>query len=1191
MSGVDPGRAIFISYARDDDEPFARRLWQYLAEQGFKVWWDREAMESRGRTFLREIRDAISSSERLLLIVGPAVRDRKYVDVEWRHALRVGTVVTPVLRLGDYHHVPDALRALHCEDVRASIPERKALGNVARIAATPIPKPAPVPSVPRLPTPLLEREELLDQLRSRVLIDSYQPIDLEPDQRITSMTGMGGAGKSVLAAALAQSFDVRRSFPSGIHWIAVGRGADTLSTLTRIGLAVGDSAIDRYSGVPEARLLLSRTLSSMNCLIVLDDVWEVGVAEALHTAAGSGVRILLTGRKRNLFASAGVHEVRVDELTDAEALGFLAAWTDTPPDELPPEAAVIAGECGNLPLALAMIGGTIRGRPDRWRHMLERLRAADLAKIGRRLPDYTYETLDRAMLVGFEDLSDSERERYLDFAALPEDVAAPGPMFVSWWGHEGVPELDATDLLDAFVDRSLLRIDDAGLYSIHDVQHDFLKMRVPDQRSLHDRWVRAHRARLADSWASASDDGYFWDHLAHHLKGAGREAEWRSVLASFDWIEHKTILRGFPAVLLDLAAYADDARLGPLHRSCRRIAHVLINDPSQLAAQLLARLKPGTKELDPLLEAAREWSGRRWLRPATASLDEAGEPTIAVFRGREADGHAGTPRGLAISADNTLVASAGGSSNDLTVKVWSTAGAGLLQSLEGVIEAGQTTALAFVSDAGHVAVAGCRDVRVYALDAKEPIARLDIATADVTRICAGAAPGVLLVSQSDGAVIEWNSRADNVRQLREPDGNAVCSLAVAPAASQFVCATRSKLEVRSLQNGSLIATVDVDVQGVMPFQPPPLVITADGRMVYFGSDARAWSVGEATTTPGHLQEEPESAVDFSADGATILALAGGRLTAARAADGKRIISIDNSREFSYALISPDGHVAVTADYEHDVKLWDLKRPASGRAPWIERGRVRKVAICDDPTLAFVACENVVEIWYTTQPAAIGESVETVASKPQRRSEPLLDPWRERQIRERLAAAVTGPGDDGEMPPQIAVATLAFSHAAGRVVSAPARSAKFADVEEPAYVPDQRQGYPLSLWNLNDVSEPRVLHGHTSMIMCADITTDGKHALTGSWGRVLRLWDLDAGACVNELRGHRGIVVGCAITDDATLAVSGSEDMTVRLWDLVQGRLLFTFATASGVLSCDIARDGSVAIAGEVSGRVHVFHVR
>jgi hypothetical protein len=116
------GRGIFISYARDDDEEFAKRLWLNLKNHGFRAWWDREAMESRGHTFLREIRDAIAASERVLLIVGPRVAHSPYVEVEWRHALREGAVVTPLLRLGDYDDVPVALGPLHCASSRPRFP-------------------------------------------------------------------------------------------------------------------------------------------------------------------------------------------------------------------------------------------------------------------------------------------------------------------------------------------------------------------------------------------------------------------------------------------------------------------------------------------------------------------------------------------------------------------------------------------------------------------------------------------------------------------------------------------------------------------------------------------------------------------------------------------------------------------------------------------------------------------------------------------------------------------------------------------------------------------------------------------------------------------------------------------------------------------------------------------------------------
>ena len=40
---------LFISYARGDDEPFVKQLYEDLTHSGYKVWWDRVSMPSRSR--------------------------------------------------------------------------------------------------------------------------------------------------------------------------------------------------------------------------------------------------------------------------------------------------------------------------------------------------------------------------------------------------------------------------------------------------------------------------------------------------------------------------------------------------------------------------------------------------------------------------------------------------------------------------------------------------------------------------------------------------------------------------------------------------------------------------------------------------------------------------------------------------------------------------------------------------------------------------------------------------------------------------------------------------------------------------------------------------------------------------------------------------------------------------------------
>jgi hypothetical protein len=106
--------SCFISYARDDDEPFVERLRVHLEDAGVAVWWDREAMRSRGVTFLQEIEDAIRSVNRVVLVCGPAAKASTYVAHELGVAARHCRVVVPVLRLGRrIDVVPPELKGHH----------------------------------------------------------------------------------------------------------------------------------------------------------------------------------------------------------------------------------------------------------------------------------------------------------------------------------------------------------------------------------------------------------------------------------------------------------------------------------------------------------------------------------------------------------------------------------------------------------------------------------------------------------------------------------------------------------------------------------------------------------------------------------------------------------------------------------------------------------------------------------------------------------------------------------------------------------------------------------------------------------------------------------------------------------------------------------------------------------------------
>ena len=87
--------------------------------------------------------------------------------------------------------------------------------------------------VPDLPPHYLSREDLAG-LKRKLLADVRNVAIIGRGQAV-GVQGMGGIGKTVLAAALAQNSEVRRAFPDGIYWLTVGQTPSLLSLRGRRG--------------------------------------------------------------------------------------------------------------------------------------------------------------------------------------------------------------------------------------------------------------------------------------------------------------------------------------------------------------------------------------------------------------------------------------------------------------------------------------------------------------------------------------------------------------------------------------------------------------------------------------------------------------------------------------------------------------------------------------------------------------------------------------------------------------------------------------------------------------------------------------------------------------------------------------------------------------------------------------------
>lgn len=486
MTEIGPKR-VFLSYARNDDDPdyhdpnksFMRRLYNDLIAAGYDVWWDREHMPSRGLTFLDEIRDAITASRRLILVVGEHAVKSDYVTDEWLHALKCCIPVIPIMRNGDYSIIPDKLKFAHAPDFRDDTYYATKLVELKRILDEPDTTLAMLHDVPQLPPSYIERN-VTTHISARLLQDSKKPLVVTTQQAPNIVHGLGGIGKTVLASAIVRLCDVRRAFPDGVFWVQIGNEEtpNLVPALAAIGMAFGD-VMDCYNDLDatQAKLRLSSLLQGKRVLIVLDDVWDYRHVE--HFRIGEA-RLLITTRQGGMVGQLDAHGEELETLTMQEGLELIAQRLSkkdkfVQPDDLPPECAEIVMVLGGHTLAVSLAAAKLDKRgmghaPD----LLERLQALEkdagtLFNKGDKTLNLHDEdknlNLEKSLSLSYDDLDDDLRRCWRALG-----VFAPGGTF----DHEMVMQVwsktnkyAADDHLEVLTDAGLIQVTGDNRFKQH----------------------------------------------------------------------------------------------------------------------------------------------------------------------------------------------------------------------------------------------------------------------------------------------------------------------------------------------------------------------------------------------------------------------------------------------------------------------------------------------------------------------------------------------------------------------------------------------------------------------------------------------------------------------------------------------------------------------------------------------------
>ncbi|MBD2435918.1 NB-ARC domain-containing protein [Nostoc sp. FACHB-110] len=500
-------------------------------------------------------------------------------------------------------------------------------------------------------------------------------------------------------------------------------------------------------------------------------------------------------------------------------------------------------------------------------------------------------------------------------------------------------------------------------------------------------------------------------------------------------------------------------------------------------------------------------------------------------------GHKHEVWSVAFSPDGELLASA---SDDQTIKLWNIRTGECHKTFQG--HTSWVCCVIFSPD-GKTLISGSDDqtVRVWDIKTAECINTFQGHTDGIRSIAISRDGQMLATASEDQTVRLWNIKTGKCLNTLLGHSNEVYSVAFCPqddilASSGF----DQMVKLWSIQTGECIKTFPGHSGWVfsVAFSPQGNILASSS----YDQTVKLWSIqtGECLKTfQGYTNQVLSLA--FSPNGKTLASGSHDSLMRLWDINSGKCLKIfqGHSAAIQSAAFNPDGRTLASGSHDFSVRLWDIN---SGQCLKIFQGHealVWSVAFCPTgQTIASGSDDKTLRLWNVSTGQCLKifqehqAAVWSVAFNPQGKM--LASGSLDQAVK--LWDISTGECTITLKEHTTWVSCVTFSPDGELLASASLDGT-------------------LMLWNLRSSEYIRVFQASTGWLPSFAFSPDSRILATICQDNTIKLWDVSKDKCLRTLQGHTSRLWSVAFSPNSQILASSGDDETIRLWDIVTGECI------------------------------------